>query len=107
MADLLIKGLEMPKGDLALWISVHKDGTVEYIDSNKYEGYKTLRKAAVTVPPHGRLGDLDLLEKNINILRIKAMERGEDANPYWFFLDKILQTKTIIPASGEVDDGQI
>ena len=50
------------------------------------------------IPPHGRLGDLDDLQRRINTLRIKAMADGVDVDPYWHCLDAILQTKTIIPA---------
>ena len=92
MADVLIKGLEIPKGDLALWITVHKDGTVEYLDNNKYEGYKTLKNAAVTVPPHGRLIDAD----DVDTIAVICNERG---------LLKAIDAPIIIPASKAKNDG--
>lgn len=107
MADLLIKGLEMPKGDLALWIIVHKDGTVEYLDDNKYEGYKTLRNAAVTVPPHGRLIDADALEDDDPDVCNSFMRDGYVESCEWGYShEQIKNAPTIIPAS-EVDDGKV
>lgn len=105
MADLLIKGLEMPKGDLALWIFVHKDGTVEYIDNNKYEGYKTLRNAAVTVPPHGRLGDLDRLGR-IVCEGLAPSERDGGFKTPFDIVRAIANAPTIVPES-EVENGKV
>ena len=47
---------------------------------------------------HGRLGDLDRLEKMVNAARIDAMQKGSDTNPYWLLGDIIAQAKTIVPA---------
>ena len=47
---------------------------------------------------HGRLGDLDELDRKINGARIRAMQDGQDTNPYWECGDIIAQAKTIVPA---------
>ena len=47
---------------------------------------------------HGRLGDLDELEKKVNQARIRVMQDGQDTNPYWLLGDIIAQAKTIVPA---------
>lgn len=47
---------------------------------------------------HGRLGDLDELGRKINGARIRAMQDGQDTNPYWECGDIIASEKTIIPA---------
>lgn len=67
MSDILIKGVEMPT-DHPLWIVVHSDGTVEAneVSPSRPVGWQTLRNAAVPVPPHGRLGDLDELYSHLN-----------------------------------------
>ena len=48
---------------------------------------------------HGSLGDLDELATKITQARIRAMQSGEDTNPYWECSDLVLQTPTIVPAT--------
>ena len=48
---------------------------------------------------HGRLGELDELERKVNAARIRVMQSGGDTNPYWECGDLILQTPTIVPAT--------
>lgn len=47
---------------------------------------------------HGRLGDLDELERKINGARIRVMQEGQDTNPYWECGDIIASEQTIVPA---------
>lgn len=47
---------------------------------------------------HGQLGDLDELERKINRARIRAMQDGQDTNPYWECGDIIASEQTIVPA---------
>ena len=47
---------------------------------------------------HGRLGDLDELERKIDGARIRVMQDGQDTNPYWECGDIIVSEKTIVPA---------
>ena len=47
---------------------------------------------------HGRLGDLDELERKVNGARIRAMQDGRDTNPYWECGDIVASEKTIVPA---------
>lgn len=47
---------------------------------------------------HGRLGDLDELERKMNGARIRVMQDGQDTNPYWECGDIIASEKTIVPA---------
>ena len=51
MADILIKGIEMPTKGYRL-ILIHADGTVQTTDGET---------TAISVPPHGRLIDADAL----------------------------------------------
>lgn len=58
MADILIKGMEMPTdghwGTVSIPFYIHGDGSVS--DSKGH-----IIGSAVPIPPHGRLGDLDAL----------------------------------------------
>ncbi len=47
---------------------------------------------------HGRLGDLNELEKKVNQARIRVMQEGQDTNPYWECGDIVYGQKTIVPA---------
>lgn len=61
---LYIPDLRLPDdGDFELWIAVRKDGSFTY---NVRGGWKDGKQKAVTVPPHGKLGDLDALTKEVN-----------------------------------------
>ena len=53
---------------------------------------------AVLPEGHGRLGDLDELGRKINGARIRAMQDGQDTNPYWECGDIIASEQTIVPA---------
>lgn len=50
---------------------------------------------------HGRLGDLDEIGRKINRARIRAMQDGQDTNPYWECGDIIASEQTIVPAEAE------
>ena len=73
MAEILIKGMEMPK-DKPLNLSIYPNGEVVlfciqgrdvYDNECNYGDYKH-KKIAVEIPePHGRLGDLDKMESAI------------------------------------------
>ena len=63
MSDLLIRGMEMPK-DYSVIVKIFPDGRVgiiPYVQWFKVELIEGTK--AVPVPPHGRLGDLDEMEK--------------------------------------------
>ena len=64
MADILIKGLEMPKkGNIALLL--YSDGSVEICGTGSLSKplYGVPVEKAVALPEHGRLIDADELEK--------------------------------------------
>lgn len=58
--SILIKDMKMPT-DHPLWIVVHADGTVEAneVSPSRPVGWQTLLNAAVPVPDHGDLVDLN------------------------------------------------
>lgn len=105
MSDILIKNMEMPK-EGRLVLAICPDGAVyEYFgDQNKYGGYridsaqKYLAKSpAEELPPHGRLGDLDLVEE--------WMRKKHKENDCPFNIDAFLvalkKFPTIVEASNE------
>lgn len=54
-AEILIKGLEMPKQNECVWIRLHGDGSVY-----KHMGQEYFKVGeAVALPPHGKLKDTD------------------------------------------------
>ena len=58
MADILIKGLALPKKGDSLMIYVFPSGTVDYKGFHEADTHKT---TAIELPPHGRLIDADEL----------------------------------------------
>jgi hypothetical protein len=92
--SILIKGMEMPT-DHPLWIVVHSDGTVEAneVSASRPVGWQTLRNAAVPVPEHGRLGDVDALT-----------ERFWDGQCY--FTDAIKSKLQTAPTVIEAEEGE-
>ena len=92
--SLLIKGMEMPR--IGESVTIYPDGRV--VRNDTYNG-GTIRGEAVSVPPHGRLGDLDELFK-------EAFKRSEKREGYYNCLDAVISAydienaPTIIPASG-------
>lgn len=57
--SILITGMEMPTNE-PLIVKINPDGSVSTTWKNDYKKYK-----AILVPPHGRLGDLDSMEKEM------------------------------------------
>ena len=66
MADILIRGMEMPKKGNPLTVLIYPDGTATWKDRE----YK-----AIPVPPHGRLIDADALMNNIGDVPYKGTVR--------------------------------
>ena len=68
MADLLIKGMEMPKGNNVL--VVDSAGTITKVNRwpEKVEATDPFSVKAVALPEHGRLIDADALKKHMTDL---------------------------------------
>ena len=85
--SILIKGMEMPKDGEKLYMIVFSDGKA-------CASYKPFEwHEVVSLPPHGRLGDLDAVEAEI---REKTNEQ--------FCVNIVQNAPTIIPASGGKED---
>ena len=59
MADILIKGLALPKKGDSLMIYVFSSGTVDYKGFHEMETHRT---TAIELPPHGDLIDRDKIK---------------------------------------------
>lgn len=103
MADILIRGLEMPK-DGSLWLLIRPDGIVFKIKDNNKSGLPKEGTAVFLPEGHGKLGDLDKLEDAF----IRYYLSQERSNHLVFtpveikqhFADMIADFPTIVPAEG-------
>lgn len=105
MADIIIKGMGMPKTchECPLNVSIYTyDGGDETCALNAWDGYseqpKTTRHPDCPLVPlpegHGRLGDLDALMNNIGDVPYKGAVRRV-----------LMSAPTIVPAEGGGEDG--
>ena len=85
MADILIRGMELPKNE-PLLVKINPDGSVSTTAKNGYKKYE-----AVPVPPHGRLVDVDAV----------ILDGGPYEYDEWckWALDRYQDAPTIIQAS--------
>lgn len=82
MAEILIRGMEMPREGQILYIDIYPDGKVAHDFDLSCKQIAT----AVPVPPHGRLIDAD----DVDTITVICNERG---------LLKAIDAPIIIPAS--------
>lgn len=82
-----LMGMEMPKDGCHHMICIYADGTVS-------TGGRVY--VAVSVPPHGRLGDLDKLENGLR--HMAKYQHGERQQGILGCCETIRLTPTIIPA---------
>ena len=93
MSDIYIPGVSLPTdGDFELWIAVKKDGSFTY---NVRGGWNDGKQKAIAVPDHGRLGDLDALEKETFFSSYFNDKEKEIVRAF------IVTTPTVIPADKE------
>jgi hypothetical protein len=109
MADLVIRGIEIPKNG-RITIQIGADGAVYFVDectifAEKYE------KSSYAIPlpdVHGRLGDLDALEAKF---REEALQHTftDDLNRMTVgmgeAIDRIRIAKTIVSAEEGINNG--
>lgn len=97
--SILIKGMKMPKTH-PLTITIYPNGQV----LSETVGSKDIHGEAVSVPPHGRLGDLDELKA-----KVKKEDSGYELSSFgdgmWTAFQSVYQyidaAPTIIPAEVE------
>ena len=71
MAEILIKGLEMPQHGF-MTITISANGRVIGDDSDERRTHKSPIGRAIPVPPHGGLIDADALEKQVKYDAIRS-----------------------------------
>lgn len=101
MSGIYIHGMEMPK-DKAIAVVIHSDGTA--YSAEMFAGVCTqyLKDcSAITVPDHGRLGDLDALKKKCEWANL-----DDDTDVRVVRLDCIDRAPTIIPADHADKEGE-
>ena len=82
MADILIKNMEMPKN--CNYCPMYDDEYCQCRLEPSYDGHWTRANGCplVELPPHGRLGDLDEVERRMRVGRYNPMERNKSAYDY-------------------------
>lgn len=110
MADLIIRGMEMPKtGDHPFIVWVHPTGEATIYKYAVGAGYgmytdssEVMKATAVPLPAgHGRLIDADALLSVLDILKDKGCD-----GPVWDQMQDIVASMvTIVPAEGGTDNG--
>lgn len=103
---IYLPNMEMPKEDSWITVRIYPDGTCAVPN---WQGDCTLIKGtkAVTVPPHGRLGDLDRLEQMFVDIDNAPYSGFDGTEPFYSAEDAALIIRlapTIIPACEEVYD---
>lgn len=105
MSDIVIRGIEMPKGK-PLNLSIYPNGEVVlfciqgrdvYDNECNYGDYKH-KKIAVELPEHGRLGDLDKLKSQIINKRYEKPSHAREKH-YNEVLDILFDTQIVLEAS--------
>lgn len=99
MADILIRGISMPREDTFCIVHIYGDGTVCMPAWGK--GMKKVDGVeAISVPPHGRLIDQDAI--------LREVIRGDYPNQ-WIDKNELLRlfrnASTVIPASEVKNNG--
>ena len=109
MADILIRGMEFPaSGEYYITLYVFDNGAA-YIDASLPQDED--RFDVIPIPPHGRLGDLDRLEKRFTPVEAyypTEEDRRDYDNGRLMIRDirsAIKDAPTIIPASEVKNDG--
>ena len=65
MAEILMKGVELPKGEDVIELTIDSDGCIIF-----YDGHGKIEQYVEVIQPHGRLIDADALEAKIKRLAI-------------------------------------
>ena len=97
MSDLLIRNFDPPKYGYRE-IRIHPNGRVTEVDEC---GLDEAVGMAEYIPPHGRLGDLDRLAKEVKDMAKEFPSDSIGAERYRLFTEFIKTVPTIIPASEE------
>lgn len=102
MADILIRGMEMPQNCFFCKIYTHNGGNClqlqKHVSTDRFSQERDKDCPLVPVPPHGRLGDLDRLVK-VMCEGLAPSEKGSGFKTPIDILRAIANAPTIIPSS--------
>lgn len=120
MADILIRGMKMPKGKDAITLAITSDGEVLFVEFDRtIDGGIILSHAdihpvkAIEVPDHGRLIDANKMEAVMEKTCAKCMDYcietdgiyADCNNCIWNEgIRELLKLPYVIPASGKEDE---
>lgn len=96
--SIYIKGFDIPQDGIVRVIMIESNGSVRF-----YGGSSVIAKA-IEVPPHGRLGDLDNLERMFSDVDNAPYSGFDGAEPFYSADDAaqiIRLAPSIIPADRE------
>ena len=103
--SILIKGIEMPKDCIKCPFCRFEDGYWKCLVDGSYADFggscRPFKCPLIEVPPHGRLGDLDKLEKMFADIDSAPYSCFDGAEPFYSAEDAvhiIRLVPTIIPA---------
>lgn len=109
MADILIRGVEMPKDQHTITITICYDGyaVVEFRDIDCYPKAIEAYEATPLPEGHGRLIDADaLLDESCDVIEDHSGLDYVDPCPIWgYSANMISHAPTIVPAEGGGKDG--
>lgn len=95
MADILIRGIEMPDNVEGCEVIIRIQPNGEVLNAHKFH----IGATAIPLPEgHGRLGDLDALMPDFVKARWEFFSDGDT------FLRLLKNAPTIVPAEGGTDD---
>lgn len=96
MADILIRGIEMPDNVEGCEVIIRIQPNGEVLSAHKFH----IGATAIPLPEgHGRLGDLDALMPDFVKARWEFFSDGDT------FLRLLKNAPTIVPAEGGTDNG--
>ena len=88
--DILIKNMNLPKTD-SVTVRIYANGNVDLL--LKGTNYRLVDAEAISIPEHGRLGDLDALENKV------IEEADYPSHELCTAIDQIRNAPTIVEAS--------
>ena len=85
MTEILMKGVELPKGEDVIELTIDSDGCIIF-----YDGHGKIEQYVEVIQPHGRLIDADKLAESF-----KAFATGSEVG----YLRLIDEAPTVLEAS--------
>lgn len=107
MADILIRGMEMPKDQHTITITICYDGyaVVEFRDRDCYPKAIEAYEAVPLPEGHGRLIDADVMVEGLMKCAKNPPDNDQESRWFYLFTTEIVKScETIVPAEGGTDN---